>query len=143
MKRSRVLLISAILSLIPALGWPQDTNGRVVGTISDPTGAVIAGAKVTVTNTATQVSRKTTTDHEGYYQVLAVPIGNYQVTAEHEGFRTVMSSEQKLLINQTLRIDIRMEVGTISQTVEVGGQAAPVETVSPTLGQSVTGRTPH
>jgi hypothetical protein len=141
MRLRRILLLSAVVSLIPALGWGQDAAGRIVGTISDTTGAVIAGVRVTVTNTATGVTRRTTTGSDGFYQVLALPIGNYKVTAEHEGFRTLISSEQKLLINQALRIDIKMEVGAINQTIEVGAQAAPIETVSPTLGQSVTGRT--
>ena len=76
-----------------------------------------------------------------HFQLLGLPIGNYKVTAEHAGFRTVISAEQKLLINQALRIDFKMEVGAESQTVEVGAEAAPVETVNPTLGQSITGRT--
>ncbi len=102
---------------------------------------MISSAEITVTNTATQVVRTATTDSQGYFQVLALPIGNYKVKSEHAGFRTVISAEQKLLINQALRIDIKMEVGAASQTVDVGAEAAPVETVNPTLGQSITGRT--
>ena len=63
------------------------------------------------------------------------------MTAEHTGFRTVISPEQKLFINQALRIDVKMEVGAEKQTINVGVEAAPVETVNPTLGQSITGRT--
>ncbi len=141
MKLLIVTLISFTLLLVPALSRAQDATGRIAGTITDATGAVIPGVQVTVTNTATQVSRKTSTNHDGYYQILALPIGNYKVTAEHEGFSTVASDEYKLLINQALRVDIKMEVGAASQTVEVGAQAAAVETVNATLGQSVTGRT--
>jgi Carboxypeptidase regulatory-like domain/TonB-dependent Receptor Plug Domain len=141
MKLLTVTLISLTLLLVPALSRAQDATGRIAGTITDATGAVIPGVQVTVTNTATQVSRKTSTNHDGYYQILALPIGNYKVTAEHEGFSTVASNEYKLLINQALRVDIKMEVGAASQTVEVGAQAAAVETVNATLGQSVTGRT--
>jgi outer membrane receptor protein involved in Fe transport len=141
MKLLKVTLFSLTLLLIPTLSSAQDATARIAGTITDPTGAVIPGVQVTVTNTATQVSRNTTSNPDGYYQVLALPIGNYKVTAEHEGFRKVVSDEYKLLINQALRVDIKMEVGAASQTVEVGAQAAPVETVTATLGQSVTGRT--
>jgi hypothetical protein len=140
MKISRWLSLTTIFLLLPFWTRAQDATGRVIGTITDQQGAVIPGVQITVTNSATQVSRKTMTDHEGSYQILALPIGNYKVTADHEGFRTVVSNENKLLINQSLRIDIRMEVGTTTQTVEVGAEAAPVETVNPTLGQSVTGR---
>jgi hypothetical protein len=139
MKLSRLQLLLMVL-LIPSLSGAQDATGRIAGTISDPTGAVIPGAKVSVMNTATRVSRNTASDREGYYQVLALPIGNYTVTTEHEGFRTVVSTEYKLMINQALRVDIRMEVGAANQRVEVGAEAAPVETVNATLGQSVTGR---
>jgi Carboxypeptidase regulatory-like domain/TonB-dependent Receptor Plug Domain len=126
---------------VATLSGAQDATGRLFGTVYDPQGAVIVAAQITVTNTATQVARNATTDNEGQYQVLALPIGNYKVKTEHAGFRTVISKEQKLLINQALRIDIKMEVGSASETVDVGAEAAPVETVNPTLGQSITGRT--
>ncbi len=141
MKRMSLPALLATIILLPAFCFAQDATGRITGTISDQQGAVVPGVQVTVTNTATHASRKTTTDHDGSYQLLALPIGNYKLTAEHEGFRTVISPENKLLINQALRIDIRMEVGATTQTVDVGAEAAPVETVNPTLGQSVTGRT--
>src|SRR5271163_1463185 len=141
MRLSRFPFLCATILLLPVLGFGQDATGRITGTISDPQGAVLPGVRVTVTDSATQVSRTTTTGHDGSYQVLALPIGNYRVTAEHEGFRTVLSDPYKLLINQVLRVDIRMEVGAATQTVDVGAEAAAVETVNPTLGQSVTGRT--
>jgi Carboxypeptidase regulatory-like domain/TonB-dependent Receptor Plug Domain len=134
-----LFLLAAII--VPASSLAQDASGRIFGTVYDPQAAVIGTAQITVTNTATQVVRTAVTDSQGYFQILALPIGNYRVKAEHDGFRTVVSAEQKLLINQALRIDIKMEVGAASQTVDVGAEAAPVETVNPTLGQSITGRT--
>ncbi len=138
MKLSKILLLG--LMATPALCRAQDATARILGTVYDQQGAVVPGVRIVVTNTATELGRATTTDKEGYYQILALPIGNYTVRAEHVGFRTVTSSEQKLLINQALRLDIRMEVGAESQTVDVGAEVAPVETVNPTLGQSITGR---
>jgi len=125
---------------IPAVSSGQEATGRILGTVYDQQGAVIAASQITVTNTATQGARTATTDNQGYFQVLALPIGSYTVRAEHTGFRTVISVEQKLSINQALRIDIKMEVGTTGERVNVGAEAAPVETVNATLGQSVTGR---
>jgi hypothetical protein len=139
-KISRAAFLLAAI-VIPAVSSAQDANGRIFGTVYDQQGAVISAAEITVTNTATQVVRNAATDSQGSFQVLALPIGSYKVKAEHAGFRTVISAEQKLFINQALRIDIKMEVGAASQTVDVGAEAAPVETVNPTLGQSVTGRT--
>src|SRR5580700_3187980 len=138
-KISRAAFLLAAI-VIPAVSSAQDANGRIFGTVYDQQGAVISAAEITVTNTATQVVRTAAADSLGYFQVLALPIGSYKVKAEHAGFRTVISAEQKLFINQALRIDIKMEVGAASQTVDVGAEAAPVETVNPTLGQSITGR---
>ncbi|HKV81595.1 MAG TPA: carboxypeptidase regulatory-like domain-containing protein [Candidatus Sulfotelmatobacter sp.] len=118
----------------------QDATGRIIGTVYDQQDAVIADARVTVTEVATQLSRSTTTDRNGSFQILALPIGDYKVSAEHTGFRTTISDLQKLLINQSLRIDLRMTVGTESQTLNVEGNAAAIETVDATLGQSVTSR---
>jgi hypothetical protein len=139
--RLRIALFLLAAIALPALSSAQDANGRIFGTIYDQQGAVIAATQVTVTNTATQIVRNAVTDSQGYFQVLALPIGSYKVKAEHTGFRTVISAEQRLLINQALRIDIKMEVGASSESVDVGAEAAPVETVNPTLGQSITGRT--
>ncbi|HEY6337868.1 MAG TPA: carboxypeptidase regulatory-like domain-containing protein [Candidatus Sulfotelmatobacter sp.] len=127
--------------MAPVISRAQDATARITGTITDSTGAVIPDVQVTVTNIATQFNREATSDHDGFYQVLALPIGTYRVTATRGGFRTVVSSEYKLLINQALRVDIKMQVGTATEKVEVGAEAAPVETVTATLGQSVTGRT--
>jgi outer membrane receptor protein involved in Fe transport len=141
MKPSRALVLIVVTLMMAPSIWSQDATGRIIGTISDTTGAVVPGAQITITSTATQLSRKTVTNQDGYFQVLALPIGNYKVTAEHDGFRTVISDQYKLLINQALRVDITLRVGATAQTVDVGAQASAVETVNSTLGQSVSGRT--
>lgn len=131
-------LLALALVLANGAAWAQEATGKIIGTITDPTGGVIPDAKVTVTNVATQVSRETATDREGYYQVLSLPIGTYRVTVEHAGFRKAVVDTEALRINQTLRVDIQLELGSPTETVEVRGEIAGVETASPTLGQSVT-----
>lgn len=135
-------LASAIglLFVAPGSATAQDATGRVIGTVTDPQGGVISGARVTVTNTATKVSRETLTNEEGYYQVLEVPIGSYRVAAEHTGFSKVLTDPQTLNINQSLRVDIKMAVGTVAETVQIEGVSSSVETIVSTLGQSVTSR---
>ncbi len=123
MKLSRLVLLSLAVVLASSPSPAQDATGRVIGTTYDQQGAVIPDVRIMVTNTATRESRKTTTDQDGYFQVLALPIGNYKVTAEHEGFRTAISDENKLLINQSLRIDSSMQVGSTSQKIEVQANA--------------------
>jgi len=115
----------------------QEGTGRVIGTVTDEKGAVVPGANVSVTNVDTHVSRNTATNSEGNFEVLLLRIGNYQVTAEQPGFKKAVSEVEKLQINQALRFDIKLEVGTPTETVTVTSQAAGVETVSPILGQTV------
>jgi len=134
-----VLAIFAAL-LISASASAQQTTGKIVGTVTDSLGGVMPGVKVTATNTATKISTTSVTDKEGSYQVLNLPIGDYRITAEREGFRTLVTDAPPLRINEVLRVDLRMEVGARNESVTVEGLAAAVETVNPTLGQSVTAR---
>ena len=135
----RVLLAVLAACFLAALGMAQDVTGRIVGTVTDAQGAVVPKAKVTVTNTQTGQSRVMTSDATGVYQAIALQIGSYTVAAEHEGFRKSLSAPQTLLINATLRVDVKLEVGEISETVEVAATASGVEAESSTLGSSVTG----
>jgi len=141
-RRSVTLVVALLISLVSSIqAVAQNATGRIIGTVSDEQGAAVPGAKVVVTNTDTNVHWETVTGADGAYQVLNVPIGNYRVTVEHEGFTKAVSSPQMLEINQSLRLDIRMTVGALSQTVTVGASAAQVETVNPTVGGTVTGST--
>ncbi len=101
-----------VICILALAGYPvvaQDTTGRIVGIVSDASGAVVSGATVIVTNTGTQITRQTSTDKQGYYQVLELPIGRYEVAAEATGFsRMVVAAKNPLEINQTLRVDIML-----------------------------------
>jgi len=129
-----------MVAAMQATALSQETTGKILGTITDQQGAVIPGAKVTVTNSATQISRETATNEDGYFEIPSLPIGAYQVTAEQTGFKKAVSAEEKLQINQTLRFDLKLETGSISEIVEVTSGASLVETANPTIGQSVTDR---
>jgi hypothetical protein len=129
----------ALILLTTPLASPQAATGRVVGTVTDPGGAVIPGAKVIVTNVGTGVHWETTTRQDGSYQVLELQIGNYSVEVQEEGFGTAITKPSELQINQSLRIDVALPLGQLSQTVSVESQATQVETVNPTLGGTVVG----
>src|SRR6266436_1008792 len=121
----------------------QEATGKIIGTVTDPQGAVVPGAKVTVTNTSSQtaqITREAVTNDDGTYQVLALPIGTYQVTVERQGFKKFINGGSQLQINQVLKIDAALEVGATSEVVNVIGQTAAVETVNPTLGHTVTSK---
>jgi len=133
-----VLLLSLWAS---SAAWGQDATGRIIGTVTDPSGSAIPGAQVTVTNVATKLVQTTTTDASGFYQVLSLPIGEYEVKVEAAGFRKEQFERQKLQINQSLRLDAKLTIGQTSESIEVTTQAANVETVNQTVGATVIGET--
>jgi hypothetical protein len=138
---ARRMAIRLLLALsLTVFAAAQNTNGRVIGIVMDPAGAAIPGAKVTVSNVGTNVTWNTVTDDKGAYQVLDVPIGLYTVTIEVRGFSKARTAPQELTINQSLRIDVHMQVGAVNEVVNVQSQAAQVETVNPTIGGTVTGK---
>src|ERR1035441_10060614 len=142
MKTSRIAhVLSGVLAacLLATPATAQDVTGRIVGTVTDAQGSVVPKAKVTVTNTQTGQSHSLLSDATGGYQAIALQIGTYTVAAEREGFRKALSAPQTLQINATLHVDLKLEIGEISETVEVAATAAGVETASSTLGSSVTG----
>ena len=136
----RVAIGLSLAVVLTVFAAAQNTNGRVIGIVTDPQGAAVPGAKVTVTNVGTNVSWNAVTDDKGSYQALDVPIGMYKVTVESRGFAKSVTEPQELTINQSLRIDVRLKVGSASETVEVQSEAAQVETVNPTIGGTVTGK---
>jgi outer membrane receptor protein involved in Fe transport len=131
-----VLAMALILTLPLAA---QDATGRIIGVVTDPTGSVIPKAKITVKSADTGATNETTTGVDGAYQVLLLPVGHYNVSAEAQGFRKTVTSQEKLEINQALRIDIKMEVGATIETVQVEANATRVETVTASLGNVVVG----
>src|SRR5215510_13280299 len=132
---------TAVLLLVASSHlYAQSARARIVGTVSDPQGAVLSGATVTVTNVATGSITEVTTDREGFYQALELPIGTYKLKVSHSGFQTSETDAYTLEINQVLRVDVKLPLGTRSDVVEITGAAAQVETVNPTLGASVTAR---
>src|SRR5262245_32260484 len=128
----RILLAVATLLLgLQSAALSQEATARIEGTVTDQQGAVIVGAKVTVTNIATKVSREAITDKDGRYQVRELPLGVYQISAEREGFKKVVSDEKTLQINQVLRVDPVLMVGASTETIEVSVSSSVVETVNP------------
>ena len=135
--------ICGFLLLSAGRAFAQETTGRVVGTVTDQQGAAVPNAKVTVTNTSTQQSTTTTTREDGTFEVVHLPIGPYRVEVEHAGFSKVATEPNRLEINQSLRFDVVLTLGTVSTTVTVEEQSTRVETESPTVGGTVTGEAIH
>ena len=138
-RQAAIAVSLAVLIFAVSVG-AQNINGRVLGIVTDPQGAAVAGAKVAVANTGTNVNWNTVTDGRGSFQVLDVPIGMYTITVESRGFARARIEPQELTINQALRVDVSLKLGAANETVEVQSRAAQVETVNPTIGGTVTGK---
>src|SRR5436190_15914505 len=97
----------------------QVQNASLTGLVTDPSGAVIAGASVAAKEKSTNVEQRTTTDTSGYYLFPALPIGAFTVTVQAEGFKRAVHSDVVLEVGERGRNDFRLEVGAVNQVVEV------------------------
>jgi hypothetical protein len=126
-----------MLASVPAPVVAQMNTGVILGAITDPSGAAIPGAAVTITNEGTQISQKAVTDSAGNYQVPYLIPGMYQVTVEKEGFKMITRTGITLEVDQKARVDMAMQVGAVTQSVEVTGGAPLVKTESAEQGQVI------
>src|SRR5579859_7757773 len=135
----RLLVSAAVLCLTISLApiSAQTTAGAIVGTVTDPSGAVIAGATITVTNMDTNISVKATTDQTGNYVVTPLNVGRYSVSVEAAGFKRSVRSDITLNVQDRLRVDATLEVGAVTDTVEVAAAAPMLETDTSYLGEVV------
>jgi len=127
--------------LLAPLSKAQDATGKIAGNVVDASGGLVVGATVVITNIGTKTSKQTVTDKQGFYQVLQLPIGLYQVSAEAKGFsKTVVRPANPLEINQTMRVDLTLSVGMTTTEVVVESTARSVETENSTVGGVVSGQ---
>jgi hypothetical protein len=120
----------------------QTFRGTILGTVTDPQGAVVAGAKVTVHNINTGLDRTTQTSADGSYSIPELPIGTYTVTVTQSGFQTAVTSNVAVSVASEKRVDVSFHAGQVSERVEVSGEALPmVETTSAELGGTLTTET--
>jgi len=106
----------------------QILYGSLVGKVSDPQGAIIASAKVTIVNKATNFSRETQTDAPGDYDFPNLPSGSYDLNAAATGFSTYLKTGIPVSINNVTRVDVSLQVGAVGETVTVGAQAVVLQT---------------
>ncbi len=131
-----VLLLLLSLLIAPTL-QAQVVNATLTGTVKDSSGAVIASAKVVATNTATNLTHETVTDAQGNYRLPSLAPGQYKVQAELQGFKTSVISGITLQVAQQARVEIELQVGEVTQTLDVVGTAPVIDTESPTIGSVV------
>src|ERR1700687_5548386 len=133
----RLLVVFVLLSAAMLMG--QTFRGTILGTVTDPSGAVVAGATVKVRNVATGLERTTATSADGSYAVPELPIGTYSVTVTLAGFQTAVTNNVEVNVATERRVDVAFKTGQVSERVEVSGEElSHVETTSAELGGTLT-----
>ncbi len=136
----RLLVVFVLVSAAMLAG--QTFRGTILGSVTDPSGAFVAGATVKVRNLATGLERTTTTSADGSYSVPELPIGAYSVTITQTGFQTFVASGVAVDVATERRVDAALKTGAVSTRVEVSAEDLPmVETTSNELGGVITAQT--
>jgi hypothetical protein len=125
------------LALSSAIAYGQET-ANIVGTVTDPSGATVPGAKVTITNTDTAIVRITTTNATGNYAARELTIGHYSVQIEAPGFKTSTLTGITLNVADTIRADTTLQVGTAQESVTVEANAVQVQADTNEVSQTIT-----
>jgi len=136
LRRSLLWTLGFVFSVLPAMA--QLPTATLLGTVTDPQGAVVVGANVSAKNTDTGLTRNVMTGNDGSYRFNALPIGTYELQVRHEGFETETRSGLTLAIAQEAVVNVRIRVGAAAQNVTVSAAAPLVDTTNATLGGSVT-----
>lgn len=142
----RIGSLLLIVMTVSLLAHAQQTMGDLLGTVSDNSGAAVPGAHVTATNNGTQISRSTTSGESGDYVVNLLQPGNYSVEVSAPGFRSFKVSNVQLGAGDRLRVDAKLEVGDVTQSITVEAQSSALQTdsssLSSTIGQMTVQNTP-
>jgi hypothetical protein len=128
------VFLLAIFSALSSAAWGQ-TDASLRGTVTDQSGGVVIGAKVTLINTGTGIARTINTNADGTYLFDLLQVGKYRVTVEKPGFAIFVQEGIVLELNQNGRLDVSLKVGHETQTIEVTGNVAQVDTTSAVLGK--------
>ena len=138
MKQSRILLLTLAACLLPASSlYAQFDSAEVLGTVRDATGSAVPRATVTLLNQNTGIQAKAATDQSGNYDFFNVKVGVYSVTVEASGFSRLSTADVQVAINARQRVDLALQVGAVTESVQVTGAAATLETDTSEHGQVV------
>ena len=130
----------ALLAISAASLLAQGERGALNGTITDPNGAAVPSATVTVRNIGTNVEVKAVTTDAGVYRLPYLPSGSYRISAGATGFRTSVADNVVLAVAQTLTVDLKLEIGQVNEQVTVSSEAPLIETGTAEIGRYVTER---
>lgn len=125
--------VTVLLLALAAAPMAQETTGSIAGVVTDATGAVVPGVKITVQHTGTTAAYSGSTNQLGTYHLRSLPVGIYRLTAEAPGFRRFEAADIRVQVNEVARVDITMQVGQITESVEVQANVVTVNTEDATL----------
>jgi hypothetical protein len=130
------LVVMALVALLCSVNaaWGQDVTATITGTVTDPSGAALAGATVTAKETDRGTIWTAQTNEAGIYSLLRIPIGKYGLKAELKGFKTAVVPPFTLDLNQTARVDFKMAMGQVTETIEVTSEAPLLQADNATVG---------
>jgi len=137
MRKAQFLHLLVVVLLATVVSFAQTITGSITGTVTDATGALAPNVKVTGTNQGTNVTFTATTNEAGGYNLLFLPVGSYTITAEASGFKKSVIGPFGITVNQTARVDVKLELGEVSQSVEITGVAPILQTESTQTGDSI------
>ncbi|MCI0628865.1 MAG: carboxypeptidase regulatory-like domain-containing protein [Acidobacteria bacterium] len=133
----RLMFLFVIIAGISEQGWAQVSTASITGVVRDPSGAVVPGAQVTVTQTETQLSRATTTDSDGSFTFTTLPVGSYKLEASMTGFALHRQTGIVLTVGQIVSLPVALQLGQIEQTTTVSAEVLMVNTSDSTLSRLV------
>ena len=134
------LVLVAALSILTGLAIAQAPTAQMTGRVTDPSGAIVVDAKIIAENTDTGAKREMGSNDLGNYTIPLLNPGNYQVTATKEGFRSITRSGITLNVDQVARLDFVMELGSVSEKIEISAEAPQVDSERSSLGSVVQNR---
>jgi len=137
MKKALLVVFCSLVFPVCPLLYGQAT-GSFSGTVTDKTGSVVSGANVKATAQGTGFSRESTTDDTGHYVMALLPIGNYTIRVDSQGFGPVEQKDVRLQVDERLELNFTLSPASVTQAVEVSANEVSVETSNPTLGQVIT-----
>jgi hypothetical protein len=132
------LRVAFVFVCLSTAGQAQDTTATLLGTLSDASGSVLPGVTVSVTNVGTSQARTLVTDENGRYRAPLLPPGRYEVTAQLQGFQTVVRSGISLTVGQEALVNIQMALGSVTESITVEAAAPLVETTTGSISNVVT-----
>ncbi|MBL8241884.1 MAG: TonB-dependent receptor [Bryobacterales bacterium] len=134
---TRAATALVVLGLLSSIAYGQAVTGSLVGTVTDSSSAAVPGAKVTLVETRTGISQTTTSNQSGNYSFPALPPGNYRVEVELQGFRKAIKSGVDVLVNSTIRTDLELTPGAVSEVINVQAESGLLQTDRSDTGRKI------